>query len=79
MCAEKQCYLIFEKKRVTYDSCFHLYTTIIGMTLVDCWKIEKKCSITQNKFMTLFKCVDQLGQEDRYSCNNGRIKEKENM
>ena len=56
--------LALEKKWVTYDGWFRLYTTIIGMTLVDCWKIEKtRCRIKQKKSITSLEHVDQLGKE----------------
>ena len=42
--------LALKKKWVTHYGWFCLYKKNIGMTLVDCWKIEKtRCSIKQKK------------------------------
>ena len=42
--------LALEKKWVTQDAYFRLYTTLIGMTVTDSWKafkfLDKKCSIS---------------------------------
>ena len=37
----RQCDLALEKKWVTQDGYFRLYTTMIGMNVVDCWKQRK--------------------------------------
>ena len=56
--------LALKKKWVTLDGWFCLFTTIFGIFLVDCWKIEKtRCSIIQKKSKTLLEYVNQLGQE----------------
>ena len=66
MCTTKQdnMTLLLRKKWVTRDGWFCLYMTIIGIALVNCWKIEKtSCSIKEKKNITLLEYVDQLGQE----------------
>ena len=56
--------LALEKNWVAYDVWFCLYKTMIGMTLVDWWKIKKpRCSIKQKKSMTLLEYDNQLVQD----------------
>ena len=52
--------LALEKKWITQDGWFRLYTTIVGMTIVDCWKLfrtKTKCNISILDF------TDQLGKD----------------
>ena len=52
--------LSLEKKWITQDGWFRLYTTILGMTIVDCWKLfrtNKKSNISILDF------ADELGKD----------------
>ena len=49
--------LVFEMNWVTHYGWFCLYIAIIGMTLVDCWKIGKTmCCIKQDIYNFIAKC-----------------------
>ncbi len=52
--------LALEKKWITQDGWFRLYTTIVGMTVVDCWKLFR--SVNKKK-QTILEFADELGKD----------------